>query len=612
MFLSSHSVALSLPYRYYPGTESNDIGMRSSIYDALEIGQTSSPEMVQSALRAIVRRFWAVPRDASGDSEEAVRFAALAASTLMDATRRQNYDAALQPGVGAGPWRVAVGGGRDTTGDGSSAREEAPNSTELSHLSVAATPTQPLPGVDALANPLPEGAGWSSWWSWLWLLLAIAAFGLMFWLLTPDATGRDRNSLLVLAVTASCLLLGLAMWFSRARDATDGPVSLSRLAVIKWRRESSIFIGVPPPQQDTAWIFKLRLMELTRSAAGFITATGVARRFFARLTDYALGSLFVLAVLAAFDSMAPSLNTVFALLRSPLVLPVIVVLISIPIEAAMLGRWRTTPGKWLFGLVVVFGTTRPADHPSPDDHDLALSRAKACAVRGMMFGLWPLALLRVRRHWRAAQERETEWDAAGDSVMMARPLTVQTVAAALFAIAAVALLLGNVWVQDARRLAGPWTTLQASVRGGLDAARTQVAGAADAVTAVATTPARPAEPSPTTPPVVAAKAPTASTAELDPDTEKRITAAQQRRQRIEGYARQAEAARRSGAYGGLQSACQRWVDEQPGNAEAWRCLGLAQYQNGAGRGALPALRQSLKIEPNDAQVDEAILRILRP
>ncbi|MBL8311121.1 MAG: RDD family protein [Burkholderiales bacterium] len=586
--------------------------MRSSIYDALEIGQTSSPEMVQSALRAIVRRFWAVPRDASGDSEEAVRFAALAASTLMDPARRQNYDAALQPGVGAGPWRVAVGGGRDTTGDGSSAREEAPNSTELSHLSVSATPSQPLPGVDALANPLPEGAGWSSWWSWLWLVLAMTAFAAVLWVLLPDTVGRDRNALMVLAVTAGCLLLGLAMWFSRARDTTDGPVSLSRLAVIKWRRESSIFIGLPPPQQDTAWIFKFRLMELTRSAAGFITATGVARRFFARLTDYALGTLFALAVLAAFESMAPGLNALFAVLRSPLVLPVIVVLTSIPVEAAMLGRWRTTPGKWLFGLVVVLGTTRPADHPLPDDHDLALSRAKACATGGMMFGLWPIALWRVRRHWRAAQERETEWDAAGDSVMMARPLTVQTVAAALFAITTVAMLLGNVWVQDARRLMGPWSALQAGVRDGLDAARAKVAGAADAVTAVATTSTRPVEPAPAAAPAASAKAEATATTELDPETEKRITAAQQRRQRIEGYARQVEAARRSGAYGGLQSVCQRWTDEQPGNAEAWRCLGLSQYQNGAGRAALPALRQALRLEPNDPQIDEAILKILRP
>jgi cytochrome c-type biogenesis protein CcmH/NrfG len=62
----------------------------------------------------------------------------------------------------------------------------------------------------------------------------------------------------------------------------------------------------------------------------------------------------------------------------------------------------------------------------------------------------------------------------------------------------------------------------------------------------------------------------------------------------------------------LQGVCERWTEDQPGSAEAWRCLGLARHQAGAGRDALPALRQALKLEPNDAQVEAAILRILRP
>ena len=93
---------------------------------------------------------------------------------------------------------------------------------------------------------------------------------------------------------------------------------------------------------------------------------------------------------------------------------------------------------------------------------------------------------------------------------------------------------------------------------------------------------------------------------------KLATASQARRVRIEGYAKQAEAARRSSNYGAMQGTCQRWTQDQPGNGEAWRCLGLAQFQGGAGREALPALRQALKLEPKDAQVEAAILSILRP
>ena len=83
--------------------------MRNSLYDALEVNSSSSTHAIQAALRTVVRRFWAVPRDASGDSEEAVRFAALAAAILVDPVRRKDYDAALNPGVGAGPVLVANG-----------------------------------------------------------------------------------------------------------------------------------------------------------------------------------------------------------------------------------------------------------------------------------------------------------------------------------------------------------------------------------------------------------------------------------------------------------------------------------------------------------------------
>ena len=93
---------------------------------------------------------------------------------------------------------------------------------------------------------------------------------------------------------------------------------------------------------------------------------------------------------------------------------------------------------------------------------------------------------------------------------------------------------------------------------------------------------------------------------------KQANAAQARRARLDAYTRQAEGARRSGNYTGMLSNCQRWTQEQPGSGEAWRCYGLAQFQGGAGREALPALRQALKFEPRDLQVEAAILSILRP
>jgi hypothetical protein len=88
--------------------------------------------------------------------------------------------------------------------------------------------------------------------------------------------------------------------------------------------------------------------------------------------------------------------------------------------------------------------------------------------------------------------------------------------------------------------------------------------------------------------------------------------AHQRRLRIDGYVQQSETARRTGNFSAVQGICQRWSVDQPSSAQAWQCLGLAQYQNGAGRDALPALRQSLKLQGHDPAVEAAILKILRP
>ena len=101
------------------------------------------------------------------------------------------------------------------------------------------------------------------------------------------------------------LLFAAALWLGRAREPAAAVASLSRLAIIKWRREGSIFIGLPPPQHDTAWIFKLRLMELTRSAAGFVTATNPWRRLVARLVDYSLVALATYGLIALADAFVP-------------------------------------------------------------------------------------------------------------------------------------------------------------------------------------------------------------------------------------------------------------------------------------------------------------------
>ena len=630
--------------------------MRNSLYDALEVNSSSSTDAIKAALRTVVRRFWAVPRDASGDSEEAVRFAALAASILVDPVRRKDYDAALNPGVGAGPWRLPIAS-RDPVNEGgtNSRALSEEEGGEVSQLSIVAAPPKALPGVDALAEPLPDGTAWTS--PLVWVALFVAWLLLWFALAMPFPEWFDLSvgKALLVSAGAMVVILGLAAWLSRPQEVAGAAAGLSRLAIIKWRREGSIFIGTPPPQHDTAWIFKLRLMELTRSAAGFVTSSSPWRRLAARLVDYGLISIALYMIVYLIDQIVPVLDEGFVLARSILILPTLVVLLAIPMSALCQRTFGNTPGKWLFSLQLVTGITRPADHTEPTDRSLLWSRATRVAWSGAALGLWPIALLRLPRNLRLARDTETDWESYGDSLLMARPLTTQAVATGLAILIAASLILTSGWRRDYiamwPRLLSMATVAQASIANALPS-KPSAASAGGAVSSTDAADAPPASPT-VAPPAVSADSPTlskvfeASASQLsaldkpaaktplvppavvvtDPapkavpsvtnsaaeaEMSRQAAASLARRQRVDGYAHQAEAARRSGNYAALQATCQRWTQDQPGSADAWRCFGLAQFQNGAGRAALPALRQALKIEPQDAQVESAIMNILRP
>lgn len=612
--------------------------MRTSLYDALEVNSSSSTDAIKAALRTVVRRFWAVPRDASGDSEEAIRFAAIAASILVDPVRRKDYDAALNPGVGAGPWRMPINS-RDAGNDGRThSRVLADAEGGVSQLSIVGVTPSALPGVDALAQPLPDGKAWDSP-----LLLAVlgASWLLLWFALARPFTEWFELSIIHALLTSICLSVGfllLAAWINRRQEASIAAAGLSRLAIIKWRREGSIFLGAPPPQHDTAWIFKLRLMELTRSAAGFVTAASPWRRLAAMLVDYALIAVAVYHGVLLLDRIVPAFDQGFIVVRSLLVLPALVVLLAIPVTTLSHRLFGNTPGKWLFSLQVVTGVTRPADHFEPTDLTLLSSRALRVAWRGSALGIWPIALLLLPRNLKLARDTETDWEAAGDSLVMARPMTSSAVATGIVILLASALILVAGWRRDyvevwpalvsgiasARAVANSVFVPDGATRDGPSALATiepisdalqqpgntsMVDRFRDHLGAVKSS-AKPDAPSTIAAPPTKPAPPLSTSAETE--MSKQASASQARRVRIDGYVRQAEVARRSGNYAALRGSCQRWTQDQPGNSEAWRCFGLAQFQNGEGRQALQALRQALKLEPHDAPVESAILSILRP
>ena len=617
--------------------------MRNSLYDALEVNSSSTTDAIKAALRTVVRRFWAVPRDASGDSEEAVRFAALAAAILVDPVRRKDYDAALNPGVGAGPWRLPIAGrqGGEAVAEGATdSRIFADDEAEVSQLTIQATVPKALPGVNALAEPLPDGKSWASPLVWA----AFFAAWLLLWygLSRPFPEWFELSTIraLIVAFVASALTYVFAAWMSRSQEVAGAAASLSRLAIIKWRREGSIFIGAPPPQHDTAWIFKLRLMELTRSTAGFVTAANPWRRLSARLVDYALVAVVLYLGIYFVDQFVPTLDEGFIFVRSMLVLPTLVALVAIPAATLFHRVLGSTPGKWLFSLQLVTGITRPADHTEPTERKLLWSRAAHASLRGAALGFWPVALWRLPRNMRLARDTETDWEANGDSLVMARPLTAPAFAAGLIILLASALILLSGWRRDyvaawphavalvvsaqstlndllGSKLMGaaptptPSPTAPAAPIIDVPAAFERSPGAASTA-AVAATPVRPEPAKKSVAPQAVATTATTATVGPEADMARQVNAAQARRVRIDAYAKQAEAARRSGNYAGMLGSCQRWTQEQPASGEAWRCYGLAQFQGGAGRDALPALRQALKFEPRDSQVEAAILNILRP
>jgi tetratricopeptide (TPR) repeat protein len=64
----------------------------------------------------------------------------------------------------------------------------------------------------------------------------------------------------------------------------------------------------------------------------------------------------------------------------------------------------------------------------------------------------------------------------------------------------------------------------------------------------------------------------------------------------------------AGNYRRAAELCRTWADLELGNAEAWRCLGLAQQAQGNHQEALYSFRKAKQFDPNDPSLDAAIDR----
>lgn len=606
--------------------------MRSTLYEALEVEASSETPVIRVALRKVLRRFWSAPRDASGDSEEAVRFVALASSILTSDERRERYDVSARPSADSlNPWRTeasralqsVIGAGGSNSVSGALSQPGAVLETDDDGRPLAIT----LPNVDALANPLPDESFWADGYVLsAFVLSALLLLGGLWFLLGASVSTAPLIGLWVFAVVAIAITV-----FPMLRAApVPAPPSLSRLAIVKWRRESSVFLGIPAPQQDTAWIFRLRMMELTRGAAELLTQPSIAARLLARCVDYALIAALVLSLLWAIAYVVSPPSNVSLLLRSPLLLPILVVAFGIVFDAVFITAFRTTPGKWLVGALVVTGVTQSTDQTHAGSaRQLAWRRALVFAKSAMVLGVWPMMLARLASTLNSVRSEEGAWNAAADDVVVVRRSALLAYAAAINIVLAALCFMASIWIADAKQFTQFFSERVESTR------KTVTDALPDMPTLPTDTPVAPpsnshpgvnTDPAPMSPATAAhtanesPQAPSAPIQAAAPVTQPSIQArvdaqarsVQERRTRIDRAAALVAKAKESGRYGGLQSACERWTQDQPANAEAWRCLGLSRFQSGEGRAALPALRESLKLEPNDAQVEAAILGILRP
>lgn len=582
--------------------------MQSNLYDALGVAPASDTSVLRAALRSVLRRFWATPRDASGDSEEAVRFVALAAAILTDPSNRAAYDDAAFSSKMKNPWG-AVSRSNESADSAISLGLEV--SVQLSRDTRRVEPSF-LPTVSALARSLPESSNWAAAY-----VLTACAVSMILLIATVVWVSSGHFSVWVgLAIASFAVALSLVIAAqTRSEPLDQSAPSLSRLLIVKWRRESAIFMGSPPPQQDTAWIFRLRLMELTRSAAGFTTLENLGARALGRCADYSILALLVLPLLGLIEWLIPHSATMISGVRSVLLFPTLIVLLGVLWDAFWLSRYRITPGRWLVGAVVVSGVTETAYGNSPPGFGVLARRAWRYAVSAMSLGVIPVALWFARARWTRLKQSEGRWETEADSVVLTRPTPLAARAAAAALTITALTVIVNQWSTDMivakAWLGSGWTKLSQGVSD-LGVEFKKSAAIEPIAAPLPRSAGKPVDtPAPAVPGPSKSLA-TPSPAQLAAADSAQARAAQARRLRLDAIAAKAARARQSGSYVGLEAECLRWTQDAPASAAAWRCLGLARYQTGAGRDALPALRQALKLEPNDADVEAAILRILRP
>jgi hypothetical protein len=585
--------------------------MRLSIFEALRISATASESTIRAAFRRLIRRLYSSSRDVSGDVEEGLRFCNAASAVLLVESDRSHYE---------GEYANLLSGGQDLRRS-HAAEVESESLAQLSDSpheapNAASGTTSVRPGLVALLE-IAGGAPQALRWAWVFLAaLGVVAVVALWLSLRINPGNIVQYSVLMAAIAATGAAVGMSVHRSRASiPSKDAGARLRDVAIVKWRRERSIFMGSRMKNEEAAWVYRLRVAETDRARHLRSSRVPAYMRLLARAIDYALwGSVvYLVCALLALVTRSPYLTY----LSSWWLLPVITVLTWIPIEAWALHVYRRTPGKWLLGLRCRPGVT---SLNSPDalreSPRYALQRAAGVAAFGVAGGLPLLNLVAPALSARVGStEHETKWDALGDSVVTRTPLTAMQagVASALVALAACVYFV--IWwpsfvqtgaiVKEAQQLANQvtWAQLFKSnpknwiPKEVLDPsewnAKERVVKMSEQVVDVAGN-------------VASGVATAVIGAPQQPATE--VSPADQAKQssRFAAYAEQANKAMEAGNAGAAFALCERWTREEPRSALAWKCYGLGLQMRGRHTDALQAFRRSQRIDSSDRSLHDAI------
>ena len=579
--------------------------MRASLYEALGIPPTASDEEVRTALRRLIRKYYAKTRDGQGNVEEALRFINHASRILSDPDRRVRYNGelALSDGTMAQAVAEVPHSALAAHGEGTDvAQPVGDTAAQRIALAADADDAKAARGVHhpGLTEPVAPFGRPALVTITLCLLFGgfIAAAIVLVMPVDTVAVAKQVLVWLTLTLLTLTIVYGIVHSFAwaRRRGATTTQILAPQtdLAILNWRREKSVFLGTNQPQEDASWIFQLRMAELERAKTGRTSEPRPWNRLGARMFDYAIWGIVLALLLSELHAGAIVSDALTIWLSHPLVAPVVITGTWIAVETLLLASLGTTPGKWLFGCYLQFSISDAYARREMRPQLLrSFKRAFRVWWEGMGCGFPLLAPILIAIAFeRIAQSQETDWDFAQDCLATyAPPGTLNTVTG-VCGLAAMLWLYGVAWH---RPLADTIATVGKSIVESLPSPQTLLPrGLESAVTGIAGGITRPGE---------VASAPSSSP--LDGDV---ATLFADRRARISVLKAEGPRMLRAGNFRRAAELCGAWVDLDLGNADGWRCLGEAQQGQGNHQEAVNAFRKAKQYDPNDRTLDASIDR----